>query len=173
MKNTIYTKDQINKAIYDVITHTFKKDCPEAHEIVKDAGYITYRNKGYTVRNPETNREVYTFETDRAWYSHETRIWYSHYSRSAKLTDKFDFVGCLEKKYNPIHNWNGRRYDSVARDKFENLSSAKRMAKYYEKDIENIKTKMLKLQDEMLRAERMRLQYEETVKNYRKQYGLA
>ena len=55
-------RQEINKAIDKVLNTQFKKDAPEAFKIVKEAGYTTYKDKGffYNVENPKTGKVLRT-----------------------------------------------------------------------------------------------------------------
>lgn len=179
MKTTKYTKEQVNEAIYKVITHTYKKDCPEAHEIVKEAGYTFNRCNGYEVHNPETHRMVYTFVPEHCYRG---RLWFSHYKRSLELsenTKKFDFVGCLDKEYNKVY-WNevnccayGWDEKSPAVRKYEKIRSDLRMAKSYKADIDRAMQKIAELQKDIVRYTEYACKYEQSAKELRKEYGLA
>lgn len=90
-------RKELNKAIYDVITHKYVKECPEAHKIVKEAGYvIKKRDGGFLVKTPNS-RDV-TGEVRmcvfRSYNNSEITL---NYIGGIALTDKIDFVGYLEK----------------------------------------------------------------------------
>ena len=55
-------RQEINEAIKKVLGTQFKKDAPEAFKIVKEAGYTTYKDRGYfyNVANPKTGKVLRT-----------------------------------------------------------------------------------------------------------------
>ena len=67
MRNTMWTKEEINAAIYTVLTTQYKKNAPEAFEIVKAAGYAYDKNNGkFDVYNEKTHRRISL--SDGGWY---------------------------------------------------------------------------------------------------------
>lgn len=52
-------KQRLNEAIVDVITHQYKKDCPEAHSLVTSWGLKIFKYDGrFEVFNPETQKSA-------------------------------------------------------------------------------------------------------------------
>ena len=166
MKECVYTKEEVNAAIYEVLTHMFKKECPEAHEIVKAAGYTLSRDNGYEVSNEVTSRTIYT--TDRERYC---KIFFNWYQRPVRLTNKFDFVGCLEKpmnkeiveKYNP----------NTAKEKYRNLKSKKWNVEYRQERIERIKKQMMDLEKELIYETEMMAKSNVELKEFKANLGLT
>lgn len=53
------TKEELNKAIYEVINHNTKYGVEDAHKIVKNAGYKVYKQYGrWTVKSTNTYKTV-------------------------------------------------------------------------------------------------------------------
>ena len=125
----------LNWAIYNVITHKFKHDVKEAHEIVKKAGFVIEKWNGcYVVKKGE--KYVYVSENKRSG----KRYLYRYGSdNSIKLNGviKFDFIGYFDKvKYPKFIEWKPN-----AKYKASNISIKKRMIKdateRIEKDLMN------------------------------------
>ena len=166
MKNINYTKEEINAAIYDVLTHMFKKDCPEAHEIVKAAGYTLSRDNGYEVSNEETGRTIYV--TDREYYG---KIHFNWFHRPARLTNKFDFVGCLDK---PINKKIIAEYNpNTAIEKYRRLKSKKWDIEYHEERIKRIKNQMMDLQKQLIHETEMMAKSKVELKEFKQNLGLS
>lgn len=139
------TKEELNKAIYEVVTNQFKKNCPESHEKVKTAGYeIAKWNGVFHVKNANTNR-VLCMSVNK--YNYKRSISYNPYRRMSPLTDKFDFVGCLNKpiNQNTIDEYNaGYDRDRNSVQKYETLRRRRRDIKYHEECIEDAKKALQK-----------------------------
>lgn len=184
MRNTMWTKEQVNEAIYTVLTTQFKKQAPEAFNIVKAAGYEYEKNNGqFAVKNKETDRYIYL--SDGGYYNHYyTEVHYGWYrqhvtkfegpDRDLNVKEKFDFVGCLDKPMNRIWFEMHQQVDfSEAVSKFHNLQQKKCYVQYREDDIKRIQNQMEKLQKELMSAMKYKVQYEQDVINYKKELGLA
>ena len=141
----------INEAILKVLTAQFKKDEPEAFEMVSNHGYKTSKWNGHwEVRNEATLRCLWGSE-ENWWNSRLHRYAPCLYLRCGGCTvyekkvwraDKFDYVGFLNK---PINQWaTDEKYKTwqdtdwgEARRTYERLMHCKSNIKYYEKSLES------------------------------------
>ena len=169
------TREYINRAIYRVMTTQFKKDAKEEHKIVEDAGYTIYKSDGsFTVRNEETHRELCI--DYKGYYSVlYTRARSIRFRRDEGL--KFDFVGYLAKPTEDAHDYMTTdgyyKNRSIALQKYERLERAKRYVKYEQQEIESIKQKIERLQNELVRTARNVAKAEAEVKETRVKIGLT
>ncbi len=121
-------REVLNKAIYEIITHKYVKECPEAHKIVKEAGYvIKKRDGGFLVKTPNS-RDV-TGEVRmcvfRGYNNSEITL---NYIGGITLTDKIDFVGYLEKadgRWNKKVSGNMQGNNKSAHSKYRILKHCK------------------------------------------------
>lgn len=177
MKQTQYTTEQVNKAIFDVLTTQFKKDAKEAHDIVKQAGYTTEKQAGgcYDVINEETRKRLTLFS-----YSHE-RVWipskgYSDYrmhiyrfetytaTTSRRIVFKrkddeptpcpIDFIGILNTPINDEYREALRLQNqgSHAREAYADIKSCCWSIDYEEREIELKRREIERLQDAIIRS---------------------
>jgi hypothetical protein len=175
-------KELLNKSIREVITNQYKKDCPTAHEIVKDAGYEIYKYEGhYKVKNKETDKVVWFVYTES--YYGSDKICCSHRD-NVKNNDKFDFVNYLNKPFNVAYcqaqRTGGWRYQSKSQENYRTLKDARWDVQYHADSIEEIKGKIKKLQEEMSKLEndiayhaREQVRAEFELERVRKDLGLA
>lgn len=177
MKNTTnYTKEQINEAIYTVMKKRFKKDAKEAHKIVEDAGYSVYKggNGYFDIYNPETQRHLWVTEPR---YSYRKggdyqNIYSGPYTKHMnEFTDKFDFVGCLEKPINSIYYQDTNTKES-ARHKYDRIKHLRYMEESWKKDAEECKKKIDSLLDQMQRYTKYSAEKAAELSALRKEYGL-
>lgn len=178
MNNTEYTKEQINEAIYTVLTTQFKKDAKEEHKIVESAGYTIKKYDGsFEVSNKKNHRYVQIGISKYYWY--KGTIYHGPYrcmKCSVDLRNKvfFDFVGCLEK---PINSTWYELLDTQDRSqllaKYERLHSAKWHIEYDENEIKNIKKKIDTLQNELIYYAKSLARANENLATVRKELGLA
>lgn len=174
-------RDELNKAIRTVLTTQYKKQAKEAFQMVENAGYEIYKMGGdWRVKNNKTGRIVYL---EDGWRS--TFIWHGNRwenrtqckgSEDTATMRLFDFVGALEKPLNKDYYTSiafTYENESKARQRYDELKSARRSVKWYDEDINNIKKQMQKLQDELVRKAQYKLEAEQTLKKVRKELGLA
>lgn len=171
------TREEINAAIWKVLRTQFIKNAPEAFKIVKDAGYKVYKcNGSFRVRNDATRREIYV--SYRRYGSID--IIYGYYCGMRKnVADlniiAFDFVGCLNKKYNDEYYDMLRLGDdrrSKAIKNYEGLKSARWSIDYDDRKIKEIKDKIEKLQDELIYYSKAKAKDEIRLNEYRTKIGL-
>ena len=152
MKKCYYDKETVNEAIAKVISNKYKKDCPEAHMVVENAGYTIYKRDGsYTVKNSNTNKVVYIRSLgDYGW----ERLVYGKvdkrlgYNRDFILK-KFDYVNCLDtpiNDYDPYYDpyLNSWRYVSKAKENYKTLRSYRYDINFHNRELEDAKKKFEK-----------------------------
>ena len=143
----------INEAILKVLTAQFKKDEPEAFEMVSNHGYIISKWHGqWDIKNEATDRYLFGGEEER-WNSRRGRYVLCLHLRCGGSTvydkivwnaDKFDYVGYLNK---PLNRWvlneQGKFWQekewSEARRTYECIRSAKSDIKRYTQNLEETK----------------------------------
>ena len=177
-KATEMNRAELNKAIYTVLTE-LKRDCLEAHKMVKKAGYVIEKGrKSFIVINPETRREVYV--ADPVWRADHGRVIVHGYYRVHRShfrfgqECKFDFVACLEKPMN-IEYWNNLNYPekSKAYEKYDKLRSAKWNVKYEADRIAECEKQLKELQERLMKATEAKVRDEFKLAEVRKELGLA
>ncbi len=185
---TINMTEEVNKAIIKVITHQYKKDCPEAHKLVQDWGYtIEKKNGSFRVKNENTNKEVY-FEND-IYYDSPYGVIYVHHKRIAlKKKDQINKINFVKYLNTPLNSYlwdeNGyrsvyqyTRYHSDAVDKYKKLKMAKHNAKYCRKAIIEENEKLQKVLEDHRRWIEYYTQqskiHDEEIEELRKEYGLT
>lgn len=119
---TANEKQRLNEAIVDVITHQFKKDCPEAHSLVTSWGLKIFKYDGrFEVINSETSKSV---QVSHSLYY----IDLSHSSRKLiKLNrvSKIDYVSFLTTPVN-----RDKYEDEVVHSKYRTARHDLREAKW-------------------------------------------
>lgn len=186
MTNTRWTKEQVNEAIYTVLTTQFKKQAPEAFEIVKAAGYEYDKYNGrFNVYNGKTNRRIslddggwyknYWLTVNHGYYTANTTTYRGELEDLLAKVKRFDFVGCLDKPMNReyyamLHDADD---NSQAVQKWQSLKYKKNCVQWRVEEIERIQLQMEKLQKDLMRAMERKVEYEQDVINYKKELGLA
>lgn len=179
MKGT-YSRELVNEAIFTVLTTQFKKDAKEAHAIVEQAGYtISKFNGDWYIHNAETGRKVfihYPKYNDRPYREY---IDGNGNGKRSKISQKFDFVGYLEKPLNTawaeMQSWDYQlnRYEQQA----STLKSARWSVKYHTEQIDRIQKeieeKIAKLQKDLLYHSQEKVRAEIHLKEVRKEFGLC
>lgn len=176
-KIKINMTDEVNKAIIEVITHQYKKDCPEAHKLVQDWGYTIEKIDGaFRVTNDHTLKCVYINYYDGiAMYGHETI-----YDKNRLY--KINFVKYLNTYYND-YLYNSHGYPkyvqnvSDAVEKYKKLKIAKDNLEYHNEEIlvENKKLQKL-LEEHKMQIEYHTVsieKYNEKIAKLRKEFGLT
>ena len=176
-------RDELNEAIYTVITTQYKKDAKEAHEIVSAFGYsISKYDWRYRVISKETGKAVYV-----CYQSYSCRR-FSLGNKTADQTKdmrdrnsitynpcRVDFVGFLNKPFNKtwynMTGWYPRHSRAVS--KFRDLEDAKWDIKYHGDKIEQIKAEISRLEDELISYARRQKDDEERLRRLRREYHLA
>jgi hypothetical protein len=169
--------DKVNYAIIEVITHKYKKDCPEAHKLVQDLGYTIEKIDGaFCIRNTETHKYITCLFT---WNS---RPYVCLLDKKQYNLYKINFVKFLNTPYNSYlrTEYGYRRFSrshSDAVEKYEKLKMAKHNLEYHN---EAILEENKKLQ-ELLEKHKKQIEYHtvsiekynEQIANLRKEYGLT
>lgn len=141
----------INEAILKVLTAQFKKDEPEAFEMVSNHGYkVSKWNGCWKVSNEATSRCLWGSEN--SWWNSRLHRYApclhlrcggsTLYDRKVWSADKFDYVGFLNKPINQYaidekyKSWQEREW-SEARRTYERLKDYKLNIKFYEKSLES------------------------------------
>ncbi len=164
----------LKEAIIKVITTQFKKDMGEAIEIVENAGYVIKKgDKTYMVVNPANGREVWV--ADNGYKG--VRVHHGIYTGVARLAyeelDKFDFVNCLEKPENMEYRlYLGITYEPT-RQKIERIRGRRWYVKYHADEIEAIKKKIAKLQDDLVYHTTRLANENRDYMELRKEFGLT
>lgn len=154
----------LEDAIYEVLDTRYKKDAKEAHALVESYGYkIHSAKRGYTVRNPETGREL------EGWFSRQ-----------------FDLLGFLNKPmnydYRIAQQVQGKRIGK-AQERFLEVHWAKREVDRYDRyikeckdDIAHYMKQIEKRQEQILSYKLQQQNAEQEVEKYRaelrEEYGL-
>ena len=176
-KVKISMTDEVNKAIVEVITHKFKKDCLEAHKLVQDWGYIIEKVDGvFCIRNTETHKYITCLFT---W---NLIPYVCLWGKKQYNLYKINFVKFLNTPYNNYlrTEYGYRRFSrshSDAVEKYEKLKMAKHNLEYHN---EAILEENKKLQ-ELLEKHKKQIEYHtESIGRYnkeieelRKEYGLT
>lgn len=171
MKSTFYTKEEINRAIFKVLTTKYKKDAKEAHSIVEEVGYQVRKWDGtFDVQNPKTNRYV-KIEINEEYNRGKLFMMSGRkYFKSLAEITPFDFVGQLETThrvyYEPICD------ESEAYVKYHKIKDCDYMATSCDNDIKQTLKKIEGLQKDLIRYTEWKIEYEAKANNYRKEYGL-
>lgn len=166
----------LNKAIYQVLTAKFKKDAPEAFELVKAAGYDIYKMGGdWVVSNDQTKRTIYLV------YGRRTTCYIHHHNKDCyqdyKATDlfNFDYAGCLNKPVNKEY-YTSIEYTKLNPSKavqaYEKLKSAKWHVTYHESEEQRILQKIADLQKELVRVTESKMRDRQRYAECRKEVGL-
>ena len=172
-------KDELNEAIYTVITTQYKKDAKQAHEMVSAFGYGISKYDGhYRVTSKETGKAVYVcFESYRyrrfslgnnTKDQHKGTIGYGHCP--------IDFVGYLAKPYNKVYEdlkYSRRNRRSQAIKNYGQLKDTRWDIKYHEDEIEKIKAQIDKLENEIIYHARRQAFYEDQLRQQRRELHLA
>ena len=172
MNQTQYTKEQINKAIFEVISTQFKKDAKDSHRIVEESGYDIYKMDGaFHVRNRETGKSIYARYND-----YFTKILIYNYNKTAsyKIGEvKFDFVNYLEKPKNTA--WNEIRYGTSNRfrSQADALHHAKWDIDYHKERIAKIQGQIKSLQSDLIYQAKEQAKAEEHLRTLRKELHLV
>ena len=182
-----YTRQQVNEAIYTVLTSEYKKDAPEAFELVKKMGYdYTKFDRGiFEVYNPVTKRRIHLKEGGY-YRNYYVKVVFGYYERQTKMfegddrkldaKEKFDYVGCLEKPINKTWYDMQNGYNTgkmTALEKYNDLQHMKRMAAIYAEDVDKIKKQINDLQDKLLRYAGYQRDAEQELKARKQELGLA
>ena len=178
---TLLDHEELNNAIYTVITTQYKKDAKEAHDLVNSYGYsISKYDDRYRVISKNTGKAVYvcfqSYMTRRFSLGNKTADQTRNMRSSVEFNPcRIDFVNYLEKPFNKT--W----YDmtgyyprhSRAVKKFRELKDAKWNIEYYGGKIDEIKAKIASLEDEIVYHARHQKDCEEKLRRLRREYHLA
>ena len=170
----------LNAAIRTALMVQFKKDAPEAFNIIKKAGYEVYKYGGdWAIKNPTTKRFLYL----RVGYKNITVCGYIAKERSFKNKEdleKFDFVNCLNTSYNDT--WNKiQQYNanltygwikSNAYQKYDLIKQTQHFIKYYQERIDKVQKEIQDLQKELMRYAVCLADEKKNLENTRKDLGL-
>lgn len=172
-KNSIFNKEQVNKAILKVITNQFKKDCKNSHDIVEDAGYeIVKIDGGWEVKNAETGKYVYCSKEN--WRGQRTIYrpanYHKQYFYDPKIECKFDFVNCLDStktEYVELYT------ENKAYTNYRILKDARWSVDYEKQQIDKIQKEIARLQNELSRRIDARVRDELRLAEVKGRLGLA
>ena len=181
MKTDKYTKEEVNQAIFTVLTASYVKDAPEAFKIVKAAGYEYDKFRGqFRVRNFDTDKvlEIGGFGSRIEVIRYDIKNYdYKSVSISSDDPMLFDYVGFLDKpvndEYDEYWRYEGRTIHSKSIEQYYRLSNAKRWVKSCEDTIKRLNNEMTDLQ-KRLSDEKKRLSVEKKrLSDIRKEFGLS
>lgn len=174
----------LNEAVYKVIATQFKKNMDGADKVVEEAGYRVMKTDGrFAVRTVRENgrcRDIEFGETYRgykliAWNGNSQRVY--RYDTIDDLK-KFNFEGFLTAPINVAYAdaeaLNEYRYGGYTETqrKMGRLRDAKSYIRYKADDIKKYKKQIAELQEKIEDAIRRQVQYEDDLRNIRKEYGL-
>lgn len=174
-------REELNEAIYTVITTQYKKDAKEAHEMVSAFGYGIYKYDGrFRVCNKATSKVVYVCSQSYSYRRFDlgNRVAEQTKDKNSICFNpcRVDFVGYLDKPFNreyyDMRNKSHRRH-SRAVSKFHDLKDAKWDIKYYGDKINEIKSQIAHLEDDMLHYARRQMDSEQSLRRLRREYHLA
>lgn len=166
-------KDNINEAIFTVLTTQYKKDAQDAFNLVKEAGYKYFKEGGrFEVYNPETERRIWVVE-NRWGISVHTGMYMRQVTRFKHEADMkvMDFVNCLEKPENTEF------YRVVPEGKAVEVYESKikmprRMVNSYEEDIKSYREHIEKLQQKIIYAAQRKAEYEMKIREAKRELGI-
>ena len=171
----------LNNAILQVITHQYKKDAKEYHQIVEDAGYTIDKNYGhYYVRNPKTHRYV-CMEYKKGYRNDYYELNWGSMVYGYKRFDNmpasipFDFVAMLNKPYNRNGHYNeysDKWNKSKAVERYVELKRLKRNLKNDEEDVETVLRQLTTLQQRLICATETKVKAAAELNSYRRECGL-
>ena len=171
------TREDVNKAIAQVLTTQFKKEAKEAFLIVKEAGYeVDKWDKKWHVRNRKVDRVVYI---DRERWNYDKHypeyvIWHSGGSSTLADLSKFDFVGCLDKPVNKVwREMRGYEHQNKFQAWSRKLKSARWSVKYHTDNIDSIQKHIEGLQKELMYHVKEQTRAEAELKQVRAELGLT
>lgn len=176
------TNEELNKAIWTVLTTQFKKEAKEAFKTVQDNGYEVHKNGcgTWSVGNPHTRKFIHI-----EYGNYRTRLYYGNYTTQCKtwktpeqqrvVAEKFDFVNCLRTPQNNAYYEavNGQYEESKAKQKYHELKSVKWSLNYENQRIAKIQADIAKLQAELISATESKVKDEMRLQNKRKELGLV
>ena len=178
--------DELNKAIWTVLTTQFKKDAKEAFKMVEENGYDVYKNGWgtWSIANPTTKRSLYIgygkYGSRATLYcgNHTTltKTWRTISSKEEReVAEKFDFVNCLNTPVNVTYY--EMRMDESRESKallnYYKLKSAKSSINYESEDIDRIQKKIAELQADLIRATEKKVKADMKLNEVRKELGLV
>jgi len=175
-KVKINMTEEVNKAILEVITHQYKKDCPEAHKFVQSLGYTIKKVDGsFKVVNEITHKDVsykYYWRAESIYLSGQ----YTHFN------SKINFVNYLNTPFNDYlytKNGYGKYVDtkSDAVQKYEVLRLAKHNAKVCRDEIISQDAKLKRAiedyQNQTKYYKEQAEKHDKEIEELRKKYGLT
>ena len=171
-----YTADDINRAVYAVISTPLKKNCKWAIKILEEEGYgvVKAGKYGLGVVNPKTGR--YVCICGRNTYKQTTNIWHHSYkTTTTKCPEKFDYFNCLNTLPNNLyweHLANLRR-DTATKARLYRLKEAKRTIQYREQAIQETLKKIEDLQKTLIREAQWLEQQKANLTRVREELGLS
>ena len=173
-------RHEVNEAIYAVLTTQYKKDVKESHNIVEAAGYqISKFNGDWYIHNKETGRKLF------AHYSKYNDRYARRYAREyidgngnakkAKISEKFDFVGYLDKPLNT--EWNEMKSYSFQENRYSKqayvLKSARWEVEYHTEKLASIQKQIANLQKDLIYHAERKARGEQDLLSLRKSLGLV
>lgn len=161
-----YSPELLNRAIYEVCSHQFKKDCPEAHHIVENAGYEIRKCKGgYEVHSNDTYKTV--------CFSHR-RFFVTNGFSNRRDAKKVNLVNYLNTPYNRKY-WDlvrKRDTDSRCNPKIKRFLELRRNVSSAEDRIKMRKEQMARMADNLEEDIQRKIYRQNKLNEYRKEIGL-
>ena len=169
-------RDELNEAIWKVITTQYKKDAKEAHEMVAAFGFRIWKEDGHYRVSGVDHRVVYVSwegykKMDISLAAIHSRWVEIYYGEKCKV----DFVGFLSKHNNRAYQeaqWVSSQ-ESHALLRYDRLDDTKRMIKWYVEDIEKAKKEIEALVNKVARLSESKNSYEKKLAEQRVEYGLV
>lgn len=169
-------RDELNEAIWKVITTQYKKDAKEAHEMVSAFGFHIRKNDGHYRVSGVDHRVVYvSWEGYRKMDIDLAGINIQGVEVCYGEKCKVDFVGFLSKHNNRAYQeskWVSSQ-ESQALLRYDRLDDTKRMIKWYEEDIEKAKKEIEALINKVASLSESKNSYEKKLAEQRVEYGLV
>lgn len=172
----------LNNAIIQVISHQYKKDVKQFHQIVEAAGYKIEKYDGcYRVSNPKTYRYCYMIDT--GFYSGRERwvlYWGSHgYGSKVIYGDpinaKVDLTNMLNTPYNKwsgMTRWEQEGNHSKAMEKYVQLKNYKQSYETQIDETNKILHQISELQNRLIKETEYKVKCITKLNNYREEIGL-
>lgn len=173
--------EELNQAIWTVLSTQFKKQAKEAFKTVQENGYEVYKNGcgTWTVKNPHTDKTMHIEQgcyRTILCYGRNSRRW-NKLAEEQAIAKHFDFVNCLRtphnREYYEVEARESWRQESKSHEQYDRIKSAKWSIQYETDRIAKIQKEIAKLQDELIRATESRVSDKARLENLRKEFGLV
>jgi hypothetical protein len=173
----------LNEAIFKVITTKYKKDAEDAHRIVKAAGYEVYKSDGwYVVRNDKTGKAISSFYHKTHHYNLSSHKWNTHRIVKERCvrhkTKDMNLVAYLNTPWNrewqkvrEYHTYECR-WGNPIEDKFRKYFDLKYDSTRYEKEVEIIRKQIAEATERLEECIRRDVKAKQEFEEYLKEKGL-